>query len=100
MLAVANSQTAITLTWDEPAANGSDVIHYHIEMWSTVSRQWEVATPNGQSLSATHKTFKDEGLTADTNYAYRVRAQNRAPGDNGLGPWSTITFGRTEAAEE
>ena len=80
-----------------PAKDGGNaIVHYHIEMWNTDTRSWtRVAV-----ISATHTTYKHRGREAGTRYVYRVRAENRATTDNGLGPWSTITSATTEAADE
>ena len=78
------------------ADGGNAIVHYHIEMWDTDTRSWARVTV----ISATHTTYKDRGLDAGTRHIYRVRAENRAPTDNGLGKWSTLTSATTDAAEE
>ncbi len=46
-------------------------------------------------LPSTRTSYKDTMLTADTRYVYRLRALNRAAGNNGLGKWSTLATGTT-----
>ena len=95
--AEADGQTAIDLSWDAPASDGGNaIVHYHIEMWDTSSHSWTRVLV----LSASHTTYKHSGREAGQRYIYRVRAENRAPTNNGLGDWSTIASGTTEAADE
>ena len=92
-----DGENAIDLSWDAPMSDGGNaIVHYHIELWNTDSRSWTRVTV----ISATHTTYKHRGRDAGTRYIYRVRAENRAPTDNGLGPWSTLTSATTDAAEE
>ena len=94
--AMADGQTAIELSWDEAESNGSDIVEYEVQRWDKANGQWVPAA----TVPAMRTTARVSGLTEDTSYAFRVRAKNRAPGNNGLGSWSTITFERTEAAPE
>ena len=97
LTATADGENAIDLSWDVPATDGGDaIVHYHIEMWDTDTRSWTRVTV----ISATHTTYKHRGLDAGTRHIYRVRAENRAPTNNGLGPWSTLTSATTDAADE
>jgi titin len=94
--AEADGENAIDLSWDAPASDGGNaIIHYHIEMWDSSSKTWSRVSV----ISATHTSYKHRGRTADTRYVYRVRAENRAALNDGLGPWSTITSATTDAAE-
>lgn len=96
VMAAADGQNAIDLSWDAPASDGGNaIIHYQIEVWDSTSRSWTRVSV----ISATSTTFKHRGLSAGTRYVYRVRAVNRAPTNNGLGLWSTVTSGTTAAAE-
>ncbi|MCG8500194.1 MAG: fibronectin type III domain-containing protein, partial [Firmicutes bacterium] len=66
----AATRTSITLTWEDvPGASG-----YEVEVYGTV-------IDNGTSTQYTH-----EGLNANTQYVYRIRAKNA----KGVGPWSGI----------
>ena len=95
--ATADGETAIDIAWDAPMYNGGNaIVHYRIEMWNSSSKSWTRVT----TLAAAHTTYKHRGRTEATRYVYRVRAENRAPTDNGLGPWSTIASATTDAAEE
>jgi titin len=95
--ATADGENAIDISWAAPMSNGGNaIVHYRIEMWNSSSKSWTHVT----TLAAAHTSYKHRGRTADTRYVYRVRAENRAPTNNGLGPWSTITSATTDPADE
>ena len=93
LTATADGQNAINLSWTAAMANGSAIYRYELQMWDKEARMWEVIRNN---LPSTRTTYRHSGLTADTNYVYRIRAINRAADNNGLGLWSTIKFERTD----
>ena len=82
-LTPASSQ--ITATWAEPANGGSAITGYDLE-WKTAAQTWAQAATAGQSATpATDATDHEiTGLTNNTEYTVRVRAEN----DAGDGPWS------------
>ena len=78
-----NQARRVILTWDAPADPGTSTIdRYHIQ-WSE-SRTF-AGTPGSATSTTTSHTIT--GLTADTQYYLRVRAESAA----GLGPWLTAT---------
>ena len=62
------SDTEIDLTWNIPANNAYPVSSYNI-LRSTDGTTWT-------TLTSTTNSYSDTGLTADTNYAYKVSAVN------------------------
>ncbi len=92
LTATADGQTAINLSWTAAAPNGSAIVRYELQMWDRDARMW-VFVHN--ALPSTRTTYRHSGLMADTNYAYRIRAVNRAADNGGNGYWSTIDFEKT-----
>ena len=90
------THNSITLKWTAPDSNGSDIIHYEVQMWNATTRSWTRLAV----IAAAHLTYKHQNLTPETRYVYRVRAQNRAPADSGFGSWSTIIAATTDKAPE
>ena len=90
------THNSITLKWTAPDANGSDIIHYEVQMWNASTHSWTRLAV----IAAAHLTYKHQNLTPETRYVYRVRAQNRAPADSGFGSWSTIIAATTDKAPE
>ena len=88
---------SITLRWSDTEPNGSAIVRYELQTWNTTSRQWETVN---NSILASSRSITVSSLDAETRYAYRLRAVNRADADNGLGAWSTILFVTTEPADE
>ncbi len=91
VMATADGQNAVNLTWVAPNANGSAIVRYVLERYTTASG-WVVVRSD---LPSTRTSYKDSGLTADTRYVYRLRAVNRAADNNGMGKYSTIVFVKT-----
>ncbi len=87
----ADGQYAVDITWTAPDDNGSAIVRYVLERYTTETR-WVVVR---HDLPSTSTSYKDTGLTADTRYVYRIRAVNRAADNNGLGKYSTIDFVKT-----
>ena len=75
----------LTATWAAPANGGSAITGYDVE-WKTAAQTWAEAATAGQSDTAAADATDHEitGLTNDTAYTVRVRAEN----DAGDGPWS------------
>ena len=75
----------LTAAWTAPANGGSAITGYDVE-WKTATQTWAEAATAGQSATpAADATDHDiTGLTNDTAYTVRVRAEN----DAGDGPWS------------
>ncbi|MCY3904511.1 MAG: fibronectin type III domain-containing protein [Caldilineaceae bacterium] len=86
--ATADGQNAVDLTWQAPANNGSAIVRYVLERYTTETR-WVVVR---HDLPSTRTSYKDTNLDADTRYVYRIRAVNRAEHNNGMGKYSTIVF--------
>ena len=78
--AAADSQTQITVTWDDVA----DETGYRVERSPNGSSGWADVSGN---LAAGTVTYADTGLTCNTQYFYRVYAFNQA-GDSD--PSSTV----------
>jgi hypothetical protein len=95
--ATADGENDIDLSWSAPATDGgNDIIHYRIEIWNSSTSSWDLVT----TVPATRTAYTHSNRAAGTRYVYRVRAQNRAPTNGGVGPWSTITAATTDAADE
>ena len=77
------SDTEIDLTWNVPANNAYPVSSYNV-LRSTDGVTWT-------TLSSTTNSYSDTGLTADTNYAYKVSAVNIL----GTGAESSVVQQRT-----
>jgi hypothetical protein len=92
LAAATDGDDAIDLKWSAAVANGSAVIRYELQVWNKVAGQWDDVNT---AIGSTRTSYKHTGLDADTGYAYRIRAINRAP-DGGLGAYSTMAFGRTD----
>ena len=86
LVATANSETQITLTWTAATDNVA-VTQYRIERCTGVgcSSFTEVATD-------TASPYVDTGRTVNTTYRYQIRAQDAA---NNLGPYSNIATALT-----
>jgi hypothetical protein len=91
------THNSITIKWTAPDANGSAIVRYELQRWSTDTRQW-VNVSNG--IPATRTSYTHSNLTPETRYAYRLRAVNRASSNSGFGAWSTIFFVTTDEAPE
>ena len=75
----------LTAAWTAPANGGSAITGYDVE-WKTAAQTWAEAATAGQSDTAAADATDHEitGLTNNTEYTVRVRAEN----DAGDGPWS------------
>jgi titin len=88
------TSTSVTLRWTAPTSNGGNaIIRYEVERWDTASKQW-VSANNAIPNTSTSATISS--LQSETRYAFRLRAVNRAPTNNGLGTWSTMIFVTTD----
>ena len=93
---------SITIRWTAPATNGgADVTSY--EVWvgtATVTDAAAIAalTPTVTNLPAMRLEYISVGLTASTEYFYRVRARNGS-GPNRVSLWSTEQPGTTTATQ-
>ena len=90
LTARANGATEISLSWTEPADNGSAITRYEIER-SLDGSTWSSLVTTDPSV----RTHTDEGLDPGTTYYYHVRAVNSAM--PGLGSWSTARSATTRA---
>jgi hypothetical protein len=97
----ADGDDTLVLKWTAPADNGSAITHYEIWMWDRTSKKWGWNGVAGAVQSVPHPvtTYRHGGLTPETQNIYRVRAVNEADDNDGVGPWSTIMHGTTDAAE-
>lgn len=82
LVATVNSDTQITLTWSEPANNGSAITGYTVEYKRNVDSTWSTWATN----SETDRNAVITGLTGGTFYNFRVAAVNGI----GTGPWATV----------
>ena len=73
--------TALTVAWTAPAANGSSVTDYDVRYSSDSGTNW---TEWDASTTSTATSVTITGLTNDTTYEVQVRAVNTV----GDGPWS------------
>ena len=75
----------LTATWTAPANGGSAITGYDVE-WKTGSQTWAQAATAGQSATPAADATGHEitGLTNNTEYTVRARAEN----DAWDGPWS------------
>jgi hypothetical protein len=98
----ADGDDTLVLKWTAPADNGSAITHYEIWMWDRTSKKWGWNGVAGAVQSVPHPvtTYRHGGLTPETQNIYRVRAVNEADDNNGVGLWSTIMHGTTDAADE
>lgn len=85
-----NGSTAMDIFWDPPWEDGGgDITGYQIE-WSATGVEGtfrSLASPGASARLYTHT-----GLTADTQYHYRMRARN----SSGYGEWSETVWDSTE----
>ena len=85
LTATAQSATEIDLTWNVPADNGYAITVYKVER-SPDNSNWT-------TLTSTHATnsYDDTGLTASTDYYYKISASNAL----GIGLPSTVVTEKT-----
>ena len=83
--ASAVSATTVNLSWTAPSG---DVTGYEVEWSADGSTNWAAVDP---AHSGTTTRYSHTGLTANTEYFYRVRAT----GDDGVGEWSDAISART-----
>ena len=87
--ATASGDTAIALSWTEPADTGtSAVTGYRIEVSSNAGSRWTNLVANSGSTAT---TYRHRGLAPSTTRHYRVSAINNA----GLGPPSSVASATT-----
>ena len=84
--ATAASHTQIDLSWTAPEGEPTS---YEVEWSADGETNWTVVDP---PHSGTDTSYSHTGLTAETNYYYRVLAENA----NGAGKWSEIVSATTE----
>ncbi len=83
---------AVTLTWDAPFEDGrSPITNYIIEMKSMSDIRWKVAS-QGQKVTAL--TYIVSDLKADTDYEFRISAENRAGVGVPSAPSNVIRYGK------
>ena len=85
LTATAQSATEIDLSWNIPADNGYAITVYKVER-SPDNSNWTTLTSNH-----TITTYDDSGLTASTDYYYKISASNAL----GIGPSSTAVLEKT-----
>ncbi|MCH1434549.1 MAG: carboxypeptidase regulatory-like domain-containing protein [Acidimicrobiales bacterium] len=72
-----NAPIQIDLSWDAPAANGSDITGYKIQFKPLSASDWPSASLVTLTTPATTASLTSaDGLTANTAYDIRVRAVN------------------------
>jgi len=90
LTATAASSTQINLSWTAATETGGTINGYLVERCQGAS-----CTTFTQVGTSTTTTFNDTGLTASTNYSYRVRAKDAA---NNMGPYSGTASATTLGA--
>src|SRR6266581_1959156 len=88
LTATAASTTQINLSWTAATETGGTITQYLVERCQGPS-----CTNFAQIGTSIGATYNDTGLTAATNYSYRVRATDAA---NDLGPYSTAASSATQ----
>ena len=94
---------SITIKWTAPATNGgADITSYEVWVSATTSGTdaAEIAAlkPTVTNLPAMRLEYISVGLTATTEYFYRVRARNGS-GDSRVSVWSAEQSGTTTATQ-
>ena len=91
LMATANGQTRIDLSWTAPSIDGgSDITGYRLEV-SQDGSSWSDLVSNTRSTAT---TYAHTGLTGGSTRHYRVSAINSA----GTGPVSNVDFAATAVA--
>lgn len=78
MAVITATQDSLKVGWPYPDDNGFPIVNYQVEMKLSSSSTW------GNQVTKTVRNHTYTGLTAETNYDFRVRSYN---GTN-YGPWS------------
>src|SRR6266705_2238708 len=91
LTATAASTTQINLSWTAATETGGTITQYLVERCQGPS-----CTNFAQIGTSIGATYNDTGLTAATNYSYRVRATDAA---NDLGPYSTAASTATQTPQ-
>ena len=82
VVAANNHSNQTTLTWTASTEYGGTIAEYLVERCQGVSCN------NFAQIGMTPTTsYNDDGLTASTNYSYRLRAEDT---NNNLGPYSSV----------
>jgi uncharacterized membrane protein len=89
VVAAANNPNQTTLTWTASTETGGTIAGYFVERC-----QGTGCNNFAQIGSTTTTTYNDTGLTASTNYSYRVRAEDT---NGNFGPYSSVVFVTTPA---
>lgn len=82
LAATVNSDTQITLTWTEPANNGSTITGYTVQYKKNADSTWTTWATNAE----TDRSAPITGLTGSTLYNFRVAAVNGI----GTGGWANV----------
>lgn len=82
LTATVNSDTQVTLTWSEPANNGSAITGYTVQYKRNIDASWTTWATNAE----TDRNAPITGLTGSTLYNFRVAAVNGI----GTGPYATV----------
>ena len=91
LMATANGQSQIDLSWNTPANDGgASIIGYRIEVSINNGVRWTVLRSN---TGTTATVFPHSGLQPGTTHHYRVSAVNRA----GVGATSNVANATTDA---
>ena len=89
---ITGSSTSLTATWTKPDLNGGpDIAGYDVQYRERPSGDWEDFAHTGTALTTTLT-----GLTADTSYQARVRAENGETDSDWSEPSDAV---RTNAAD-
>ena len=92
LVATAESQSQISLSWQPPSSNGnSDITGYMVERSTNSGTTWSEIVPNTGSNAT---SFSDPGLAAGTTYSYRVSAINSV----GTSPPSNVSSATTASS--
>ena len=90
VVAVSNSPNQTSLSWSASTETGGTISEYLVERCNGAGCNSFVQIGTTSSTS-----YNDTGLTASTNYSYRVRAQDSNGND---GPYSSVVTVTTPAA--
>lgn len=82
--ATAMSTSQIDLTWSDNSDNETE---FHIQRKTSSATDWQTIDTVGSDST----TYSDTGLSAETEYTYRVRARN----EGGNSEWSEEAYART-----
>ncbi|MDE0068239.1 MAG: fibronectin type III domain-containing protein [Caldilineaceae bacterium] len=91
LIAMADGQTKIVLTWTAGASGGLPTTEYHLQHSTNAGRAWADVDLGTDKMVM---TYTDMGLTGGTTKHYRVRAMN----SKGWSGWSPLASDTTDVS--